>query len=186
MRYDAFQPANGTILNERSSVFLQFWQTLERVNGIPRLSDLLDRPDPQIHPWLNIVDVDQQDVQPIRYAGTKVIEYFGEDLTRANFMDILSPQARPIIQQSHREIVGRPCGAAHRSMCSAITARELELLALGLPFVRSNGLACVAWLLTPHKAASYGELRILVQRIVEWSWIDLGYGAPAAATGLNR
>jgi hypothetical protein len=166
------------LLNERSLAFVAYWRALERPGRMARLPDLFDRPDSQIHPWLNIVDVDQEANQPIRFAGTSVIGYFGADLTRTNFLDILSPQSRPIIQHTHREIVGRPCGAFHNSVCSTATGRDIELHATGLPFMRSNGLACVAWLLTPDKTLTYGEDRILVQRVVEWTWIDLGFGVP--------
>ncbi len=171
------EPPNVT-LPQRFSDYLQYWHALERSGSIPPLARLLDKANSQIHPWLNIVDIDSDTMQPIRFAGTHVADYFGKDLTRTNFLDILSPQARPIIVRSHREIAERPCGAYQESICSTLNGKEFKLFALGLPLLRSNDMPCVAWLLEPHDTVDYGEIRILVQRITRWNWVDLGHGMP--------
>lgn len=168
----------GVPMHRCFSKYLEYWHSLARTDKIPPLTECFDKPDAQIHPWLNIVDVDQESVQPIRFAGTQLIDYFGQDMTRANFLDLLSPQARPIIQDSHRQIIQGPCGAFHESVCTTATGRKFELQAMGLPLVRANGLHCVAWLLEPRDTVAFGEVRVLVQRIIRWSWVDLGFGTP--------
>jgi len=166
------------LLGARFTHYLQFWRALERTEVLPHISRLLDRPDPKIHPWLNIVDVDTDSMQTIRFAGTQLVDYFGKDLTHTNFLDILSPQARPVILQAHREIVRRPCAAYHESQCSTSTGREFQILAMGLPLMRSDNKVSVAWLLEPHRTVSYGEVHILVHSVNRWTWIDLGHGVP--------
>lgn len=172
--------SSESFLPENFAHYLRYWRDLEPQAKIPHLSRLLDKPDPLIHPWLNIVDVVTEASQPVRFAGTRLVSYFGKDLTGSNFLEILSAQARPIIQWAHREIIARPCGTYHQAICSTQSGREFELLAMGLPLRRSEEASSVAWLLEPHKTVNYGELHVLVQKVDRWTWLDLGSGIPTA------
>jgi hypothetical protein len=59
-----------------------------------------------------------------------------------------------------------------------VRGRAFQLLALGLPLVRSNGMHSVAWKLEPHKTLRFGEVQLQVHRVTHITWIDLGYGVP--------
>jgi len=166
-------------LSDNFRHYLNVWRSSKGEGDVPALATLLDAPDPLIHPWLNIVDVEAPDIQLVRLAGTAVVNYFGKDLTRTNFLDILSPQALPIILRAHHHVSSVPCGVFHEAIAVTSLGREFDLLALALPFKRSNGLPCVAWRLEPAKVLSYDEACLQVKSVTRWNWIDLGKGVPA-------
>ena len=149
------------------------WRALRGGERYPQLSALFDRVNPRLAPWFVIIDIDRDEVQPLRLIGTRIVDFFGGDPTGTDFLLTVVPGARPVFVECHRRMRAEPAGKFHLSVCSTTSGREVEVFALALPFLRSNGLPCAAWLLVPGTELSYGEHGAEVRAIIDQRWIDL-------------
>ncbi len=152
---------------------LSTWRELRDGSGAPLLSTLFDRTHIHIQPWLVVIDIERDEVQPIRLVGTGITDFFGADSTGMNFLLTVTPETRGTFETCHRTLRSRAVGKFHVAICSTNTGRELNVYALALPYRRKDGMPCAAWVLSPGVELRRGESGAQVRSVVEELWIDL-------------
>lgn len=151
--------------------YFRYWQGLRGDRTFALLRDLFDTPHWKIQPSLVIIDIERENDQRIRLSGTAIDTFFGGDFTGLDFLKTATEDTRHIFVHAHQILSRVPCGKLHFSTCSTTTGREIEVCALALPFKRSNGLPCAAWLLVHGDTLTYGELGAEIRSISAEYWI---------------
>ncbi|TAL00595.1 MAG: hypothetical protein EPO08_13130 [Rhodospirillaceae bacterium] len=158
--------------------FLEHWQSLRVDGAVPRLAAFLDNVVPAFQPWVGIVDVNDRDFHEIRLMGTGLVACFGFDGTGKNFLTFPSPDADSRVRRRHSVVPATPCGSFYRSVCVTSTGREIEIIGMALPLVRSNGGPCVVWILELQAVLGFGETGTGIKQVFDERWIDIGSGVP--------
>ncbi len=165
-------------LPDKFRQFQTHWENLRGELCVPQLGDFLDKPIPELQPWICILDAPANGVLNVRLLGTGIVSFFGVDTTGSNFLDLVPAAIRSRYLRLSTEISRVPCGIFHKTISSSSQGRELELMAMSLPFERTCGEACGIWLVEITRTPQYNEMGKHVERIMFEQWIDLGHGVP--------
>jgi hypothetical protein len=163
-------------LPEKFARFLAHWQALRADAHVPTLADFLDKPLPQLQPWISIFDVVENNLV-LRLVGTSMVQFIGRDFTGTTLEDFAAPDGREEIRSPYLKIIQQPCGGLASTLWATSHGRDVEIRSIGLPLVRKSG-ASVAWFNEPARPMDLGEKGVVVRRRMSQEWVDIGFGIP--------
>ncbi|NIJ40510.1 hypothetical protein FHS78_000780 [Parvibaculum indicum] len=117
-----------------------------------------------------------------RLVGTRACERLGMDPTGQNLYDMMDPSIRDTIARSFAEMVTRPCGFYGRYENVNTAGRRSAIQSLYLPLKPlPDGTPKIIGMHAPGEMIDYGspaESASIATAITDFTWIDLGFGAP--------
>jgi len=161
--------------------FIEHWQSIAKVNGIPRLREFLSFRPFKLQSEVAIVDVSSPTEMRFRLFGTGLSELAGADLTGEDVLSTFHPAARSEAGRIAWLAVNRPCGY--------ILQRELRrgsvvttAVGVGLPLShdRSENISLVGFSSTLAKLTEFTtrDSGVFVTGVKHIQWIDTGAGTP--------
>jgi hypothetical protein len=155
--------------------FVDHWKALKGAARAPLLADFLDRPVPVFQPWIAIIDIGDDLI--LRLFGTALVAYYGADFTGKPAAMVYPPSTHATMRRFNSVIAATLCGAYAVSGGYTSTGRSADMLTVGLPLLRRDGLSTV-WLTRVAVTLRMGETGAPERSIVSECWIDLGNGMP--------
>lgn len=137
----------------------------------------------KLMPFLTILDVRSREEVIIRLAGTAIFDALGEELTGRNYLDLTTPDVRPIRSARLWLQTRHPCGAVMRNVHNAGTDAEVHLEILSLPIrpLREEEPIQLLSVVGPlgSENLTTDEAHIQVARIAhEFHYVGIGAGVP--------
>lgn len=118
-----------------------------------------------------------------RLVGTRACERLGMDPTGKNLYEMMDPSIRDTIARSFAETVTRPCGFYGRYENVNTSGRHSAIQSLYLPLKPlPDGTPKVIGMHAPGEMIDYkspSDSVAIATTITEFTWIDLGFGAPS-------
>jgi len=169
-------------LQPRARAFADYWLTLAKMDLIPHRRDFDPAALTAVLDTFMIFEITDPDCFKIRLAGTTVTENYGREVTGANYLDLRSPEERPITRAAMTLIVTHPC--AQRVRQELLTAEGIlrRSESLGLPMRDENGDARLMYYqvdnaeITDYRTRE--ERYVLSKKTVTRQFLDIGNGTP--------
>ncbi|MDX2223250.1 MAG: PAS domain-containing protein [Rhodospirillaceae bacterium] len=159
--------------------FFEYWKSLPRTGLLPHVRDYLDHARPDLQPNVLMLDVHSAGEINVRLIGTRLVDLTGRELTRTNALDIYAPELRAEVGKSCVTMVQRPCGQLSKRTVKSSGGMLLAASSIALPVqVDTPILGCLATFTEMHDPVATDETMIVVQRIGDRRWIDIGAGIP--------
>jgi hypothetical protein len=172
---------------ELCSEFLTHWQSFRVDNALPTLKDYLGKPHPSLQPHTVIKDVIEPRYLKVRLHGTRLVELSGIDLTGQNLLQYAgTPSFAERYWMFHRKAVDRPVGVSGTKHTVAASGRPVVMEDISLPVVPfPGGPPCIVGCVSPVEGLDYKDTVFKLLEYTSTSWIDIGWGVPAAERGLR-
>ena len=134
---------------------------------------------PKLMPWCTIIERGGETGFRLRFAGTAVCDFYGEEMTGQSVGYRMDTQARAYYFRGLDEILDRPCGHFLTIQARSDVGRDclFENIALPLTDIEGNGIRVINHQVILEEV-TYGEpkTRFALPEIAEW--IDVGAGVP--------
>ncbi len=167
-----------TLVNPRSQEMWSYWQSL---NGgqMPRAAAWDPIRVPKVMPWCTIIERGGATGFRLRFAGTSVCDFYGEEMTGQEIGARMDEAARRFYFGNIETSLTRPCGRYFTVEARSDTGRNCLFETLSLPLGDEAGMG---FRLVNHFAIleelPYGEAQTNFAKPAFAHWIDLGAGAP--------
>jgi hypothetical protein len=163
--------------------FISYWRSLPRQGLVPDLSTLLNDVQPDLQPFLTVLDVLSPNTVQVRLLGTGLVRLLGRELTKTNSIDIYAPHLRARVGRACTTMVSLPCGQVTERLITTRGGLIMAATSAALPVrVKSDQLgALVAYTATREPVAT-SDAMTLVNEILATEWVDIGAGVPNVAT----
>jgi hypothetical protein len=138
-------------------------------------------------PQVMLYELQDVDTYRVRLCGTAFRQWFGDDLTGRNWLNVSHPTDLIARQRRVAQAALQPCGVHTRlwQFRDGMPRRKFESLTLPLQPRRAEGPAIMLMAmaeLAPDDLGKPNELMDFAQcRRVDWSFVDLGAGVPDPA-----
>jgi hypothetical protein len=170
-----------TIPNARCQQFLDHWNSLVCDGSIPTLQDFLDKSDPKLQPSVFIVDAFSDTEMALRFFGTALVRLTGIEPKKKNPVSVFSPpKMEKKVAEVSMALLEHPCGTWNIKAGVSANGHELELYTVSLPLsTGSTRPISIVSFFDCTTELQRNDFLYLVERYVEASWIDIGYGTPS-------
>ncbi|PCJ69637.1 MAG: hypothetical protein COA62_08940 [Rhodobiaceae bacterium] len=134
---------------------------------------------PKLMPWCTIVERGGETGFQLRFAGTAVCDFYGEEMTGQAIGGRMDEQARAYYFDGLEEVLTRPCACFMTMQARSKNGRDCLFESLSLPLANADGKS---FRIMNHQViieeVTYGETksRFALPDITEW--IDIGAGVP--------
>lgn len=163
---------------EEAKRFFAAWQALRDGTEVPHFRTAFQRLPSEILPQLLVVERESEDLYTTRFAGTRVVEFWGEDMTGRNALDALPPRMAMAAKRNLFQVISHPCGIASLGVYPVTARGEVAMEYVFLPALNDPG--------KPPRILGFGQslkppLPMEDDRpgVARRRWIDLGFGVPA-------
>lgn len=165
--------------------FWDSWDAIRKYDGIPRLSDFLDRANPRLQPQVVIADVYSPDILRMRLFATKLVEISGVDLTGLDSLSVYANDIRKLAGSIVHGSANHPCGYLSNRYIRAKSGRVIRAPGICLPLLtdRSDRKTVVNFTVLPEDSRNFAsdDKIELIQGLEFLRWIDIGQGIPNRA-----
>ncbi|MFN4354068.1 PAS domain-containing protein [Parvibaculum sp.] len=180
-------PQRGHSLRSPESIaFEEAWEAARRNGAVPARADLDLRLIAPFARWFAIIEPDPQRVAlPFRLTGSGFREFFGHDLTGADYLSLADPAIRTYAYECVMACLGHPCGLWQRTPATAENGGRIDYEYTILPISKAGGAPDHIGIFVNFEAKPSDDLPG-VQRIEHstvWHWLDIGAGVPPASIG---
>lgn len=160
--------------------FLDHWRSLPRVGLVPHIRDYLDRVVAALQPNVLILDVVSDARLEVRLFGTRLADLTGQEITRTNVLESYPPELRADVGGACLTMVKHPCGQISKRAIRTSGGSLVAASSIALPILVDRQIpgAVVAYT-ELHETIDLDGLMVMVQRISDRQWIDIGAGIPA-------
>jgi hypothetical protein len=162
------------------AAFAAHWLRLRKVSLVPRLSDFLDAPVPNLQPFVAISDVLAPDQIKVRLFATGLVEVMGER-TGSAIEEVYAKGAREAVCALAWEAVTRPVGYVCVRCIKTPSGLDLGISTISLPMLNASAAPVVVSYIhiTKKRVLLMEEAQADVVHHVELThWIDIGAGTP--------
>lgn len=164
--------------HESSREIFAYWQGLNR-GHLPsyQLWDPIEVP--KLMPWCTIIERGGETGFQLRFAGTAICDFYGEEMTGQAIGRRMDAPARAYYFDCLEEVLNRPCACFMTMQARSNTGRDCLFESLSLPLADADGKS---FRIVNHQVileeVTYGETtsRFALPDIAEW--IDAGAGVP--------
>lgn len=167
---------------ELNRTFFEHWTSLRGGDDLPSLRDFLGRPQPRLQPYVVIKDILPSRNIRIRLHGTRLVELAGEDLTGQDLLAYSdTDEMADDLWFFQRTIVDHTAGLTVLKHTETAFGRSAIFEEVSLP-VRPfpDGPPCVIGCVVLMEAVGVNDTVSHLLTYSNASWIDLGWGVPAA------
>lgn len=169
-------------LHADTASLFAYWRSLEGVP--PRYSQWDPLRVPMLMPFVNILQRDSTGVFVHRFSGTKICEFAGMELTGRPVRDVVQPDLVEQVEADLNLILETPCGFSCRTQTQAASGRLVDDEYVNLPLCGSDDEPDrMVMHMAILETLGYGELHMEVGDLLDATWIDIGFGIPAALPG---
>lgn len=162
--------------------FWSYWDSLPKVDLVPRLRDYLDHAPPTLQPFVVIMDLTSPEHMKVRLTGTAMVDFAGE-MTGTEAEILYRDQTRRVAMALAWTATTHPCGyVANRILRSRhghlINSPGLVLpLRPGTPDTRS----VIGFQVMPNRSTGLADDDQIeaVQSVSKQTWFDIGAGVPS-------
>lgn len=159
--------------------FIERWRSLPRVGLVPHVRDYLARVAAHLQPNTLLLDVVSATRLDVRLMGTKLLDTTGQELTKTNVLDIYPENLRADVGRACLTMVTFPCGQLSRRAVRTSGGMMLAGRSIALPVMVDRDVpGCIAAYTELYDAISTDETMVMVQRISDLKWVDIGAGVP--------
>lgn len=158
--------------------FISHWLSLKKDGLVPSIQEFLDRPHPELQPFIALLDVMSEDVVNIRLMGTGIVQLTGRELTKTNVLEIYTPQLRKKVGRACMAMVTKPCGQMTERLVNTASGLVVPATTATLPVLCKSGLGCLAAFTNTRESVATGDTMSVVEDILSTEWIDIGAGVP--------
>jgi hypothetical protein len=160
--------------------FLDHWRSLPRVGLVPHIRDYLDRAVAHLQPNVLLLDVVSASQLEVRLVGTRLVDLTGREITRTNVLENYPKDLRAAVGKACLTIVNHPCGQvskrAIRTSGGSLVSASSIALPLKIDRAVPGGIVAYTEL---HAPIDDDGVMMMVQRITDREWVDIGGGIPA-------
>jgi len=159
--------------------FLDHWRSLPKVGLIPPVRDFLANVRAHLQPNTVLLDVVSASQLDVRLFGTRLLDLTGQELTKTNALDNYPENLRTDVGRACLTMVTFPCGQLSKRAIRTSGGMLLQGYSIALPVLVDRDIAgCVAAYTELTDAIATDETMVMVQRISDRKWLDIGAGVP--------
>ncbi|MDX2144060.1 MAG: hypothetical protein SFV19_11940 [Rhodospirillaceae bacterium] len=159
--------------------FVAHWKSLPKDGLLPNLSAFLNAPDPELQPFVIILDVLSEHDVRIRLIGTGLVQLVGRELTKTNSLDLYAAHLKKRVGAGCVTMVTQPCGQVTERLISTAGGIIHTATSVALPIaVKGNHLGSLVAYSNSREPVATGDAMITVHEILATEWIDVGAGIP--------
>ena len=160
-------------------------RALSRSSALPLRADIDLRHFQRFARWMVIAEPQpEQKKLPLRLVGSGFFEFFGRDLTDADYLDLVDPGIKEMALAGAFAMVSQPCGLWQRTPLSIGPASTTMLEYTAFPITDDKrGVRQMLVFMNHEFNESTGFPKSgQIKETKVWQWIDVGHGVPAAST----
>lgn len=164
--------------HERTSVFFAYWLSLNE--GRMPHSELWD--PIKVHksmPWCTIIERGGETGFQLRFAGTAICDFYGEEMTGQAVGNRMDDETRAYYFSNMENILRRPCATLMTTSARSDIGRDCLFECLSLPVANAEGQGIRV---INHQVIiedlTYGETKTRFAMPEVAAWIDTGEGTP--------
>lgn len=178
---------SGEVLEIRSKearALFAAWQNWRGDALLPSRDDMVLSDITALMPFLTLLEIRSPEQFIFRLAGTAILEATGFELTGTNYLDLTSPNLRPLRSARVWRKAQQPCGALmqNRHRGSGEIERWIEVLSLPLRTVEPDGpvqFLSVTAMIDPGELLLEDFITEVAKVADRFTYIDIGAGVPA-------
>ncbi len=164
--------------HESTREIFSYWLSLN--NGQMPSSRLWDPiAVPKLMPWCTIVERGGETGFRLRFAGTAICDFYGEEMTGQALGKRMDAEARVFYFDSLEDILSRSCCRFLTMLARSAVGRECLFESISLPLADPDGKG---FRVLTHQVileeVTYGETTSRFSLPEAGEWIDIGSGVP--------
>ena len=164
--------------SDSSTQCFDYWLSLND-GRMPRATDWDPVKVHRLMPWSTILERGGETGYRLRFAGTALCDFYGEEMTGQAVGYRMDDAAREFYFANIEEILRRPCATFMTTQARSDSGRDCLFECLALPLSDENGKGIR---LFNHQVIvetlPYGEAKTRFAMPDVSAWIDLGAGTP--------
>jgi hypothetical protein len=162
--------------------FLAYWRSLPCPphRAAPTVQTLLDHVQPDLQPYVALVDVVPPELLRVRLFGTAREASFGANITSTNALDVFEPHLRADVFERVSIVARHPAGWLTQRITTSSRGSTMRFLSLTLPLsIESGANPCVVNFGATMDVRPKDEMVPKVNAVMGCQWIDVGAGIPS-------
>lgn len=169
--------------SRKSVEFLDYWDTLPKLDGIPSRRDFDPCEQGPVLSSYVINELISPEFIRVRLAGTNIREQYGFETTGHNYLDFVDEWRRETASRSLFLICEHPCGLLASLRSETRSGRIMANESIGLPMRDNSGAAKLIYyqsnLIDVEEFREPSEDEILKIDVVDETYFDIGAGIPS-------
>jgi len=164
--------------HDKTAVFFAYWLSLNE-GRMP----LVGSWDPiKVHksmPWCTIIERGGETGFQLRFAGTAICDFYGEEMTGQAVGYRMDDEARAFYFANIENVLRRPCATLMTNSARSDIGRDclFECISLPIADARGNGIRIINHQVIIEEL-TYGETKTRFAMPDVSAWIDIGAGTP--------
>ena len=172
------------IRTENGRTLLSAWQNWRGAELLPSRENLRLTDVTALMPFLIILEICTPDVFTVRLAGTAISAAIGGELTGKNYLDLTTPDLRPLRSARVWRQAQQPCGSVILNVHGRGLGNEYRMEVLSLPVrpveaSRPLQFLSIVALVDPGALRAHEIETKVAEMADEFAYLDLGAGVPA-------
>ncbi len=115
--------------------FADYWRGLPRENAVPRRSSFDPTQIVAMLPGIAMYEVKSDQEVVSRLAGTELVEYFGQEITGTNMLELWASEVRGEASNNLVKMVEDPCGMIVKVIGHSHSGISVGSVAVGFPLL---------------------------------------------------